>query len=120
MNPYDIPLTDDQRRLLAVKRKAISREALKGLAAIVMTPRNSPSQPVPPRLSTQKSPRVSTSLHTPPPHAVRLKTRESGLSVVGRDFYGVFPLKGKPLNVRDATHAQIMKNEEIMNLVEIM
>mmetsp|Transcript_33371 Transcript_33371/g.74997 ORF Transcript_33371/g.74997 Transcript_33371/m.74997 type:complete len:1397 (+) Transcript_33371:148-4338(+) len=44
----------------------------------------------------------------------------SGLSVVGRDFYGVFPLKGKPLNVRDATHAQIMKNEEIMNLVEIM
>ena len=27
---------------------------------------------------------------------------------------------GKLLNVRDATHAQIMKNEEIMNLVEIM
>ena len=44
----------------------------------------------------------------------------SGLSVVGRDNYGVFPLKGKLLNVRDATHAQIMKNEEIMNLVEIM
>lgn len=44
----------------------------------------------------------------------------SGLSVVGRDYYGVFPLKGKPLNVRDATHAQIMKNEEIMNVVEIM
>ena len=44
----------------------------------------------------------------------------SGLSVVGRDFYGVYPLKGKPLNVRDATHAQIMKNEEIMNVVEIM
>ncbi|KAL7543375.1 hypothetical protein ACHAXR_013102 [Thalassiosira sp. AJA248-18] len=44
----------------------------------------------------------------------------SGLSVVGRDYYGVFPLKGKLLNVRDATHAQIMKNEEIMNLVEIM
>jgi len=44
----------------------------------------------------------------------------SGLSVVGRDYYGVFPLKGKPLNVRTSTHAQIMKNEEIMNLVEIM
>jgi len=26
----------------------------------------------------------------------------SGLSVIGRDFYGVFPLKGKPLNARDA------------------
>ena len=44
----------------------------------------------------------------------------SGLSVVGRDYYGVFPLKGKPLNVRDATSAQVRKNEEIMNLVEIM
>ncbi len=27
----------------------------------------------------------------------------SGLSVIGREYYGVFPLKGKPLNVRDAT-----------------
>lgn len=44
----------------------------------------------------------------------------SGLSVIGRDYYGVFPLKGKPLNPRVATHAQVMKNEEIMNLVEIM
>jgi len=30
------------------------------------------------------------------------------LSVVGRDNYGVFPLRGKQLNVRDAGHAQIM------------
>ena len=28
----------------------------------------------------------------------------SGLSVVGRDYYGVFPLKGKPLNVREAAN----------------
>ncbi len=44
----------------------------------------------------------------------------SGLSVVGRDYYGVFPLKGKPLNVRDAALAQITKNEEIKNFVNIM
>jgi len=44
----------------------------------------------------------------------------AGLSVVGRDFYGVFPLRGKPLNVRDSTHAQVGKNEEIKNLVEIL
>lgn len=44
----------------------------------------------------------------------------SGLSVVGRDYYGVFPLKGKPLNVRDATHKQMMSNEEIKNLLDIM
>lgn len=44
----------------------------------------------------------------------------SGLGVVGRDFYGVFPLKGKLLNVREASHAQIMKNEEIQNITKIL
>ena len=44
----------------------------------------------------------------------------SGLSVVGRDYYGVFPLRGKPLNVRDAQHSAIMKNEEIKNVINIM
>ena len=31
----------------------------------------------------------------------------AGLSVVGRDKYGVFPLRGKLLNVRDASHSQV-------------
>ena len=31
----------------------------------------------------------------------------SGLGVVGRDQYGVFPLRGKLLNVREASHAQV-------------
>jgi len=31
----------------------------------------------------------------------------SGLGVIGRDYYGVFPLRGKMLNVRDATHKQV-------------
>lgn len=44
----------------------------------------------------------------------------SGLSVVGRDNYGVFPLRGKLLNVREASHSQIMKNEEIQNIMKIM
>ncbi|EGB11155.1 hypothetical protein AURANDRAFT_22331, partial [Aureococcus anophagefferens] len=44
----------------------------------------------------------------------------SGLGVVGRDLYGVFPLKGKPLNVREASHAAIMKNEEVQNVVKIL
>jgi DNA topoisomerase-2 len=44
----------------------------------------------------------------------------SGLGVVGRDYYGVFPLKGKLLNVREASHAQIMKNEEIQNITKIL
>jgi DNA topoisomerase-2 len=37
----------------------------------------------------------------------------SGIAVVGRDKYGVFPLKGKLLNVREASHQQILNNEEV-------
>lgn len=44
----------------------------------------------------------------------------SGLSVVGRDYYGVFPLRGKLLNVREANHKQIMENEELNNLKKIL
>ena len=31
----------------------------------------------------------------------------AGLSVIGRDHYGVFPLRGKLLNVREASHKQV-------------
>nr|NVI79322.1 topoisomerase 2 [Cucujiformia] len=44
----------------------------------------------------------------------------SGLGVIGRDFYGVFPLRGKLLNVREATHKQILENAEINNLILIL
>jgi DNA topoisomerase-2 len=44
----------------------------------------------------------------------------AGLSVIGRDYYGVFPLRGKLLNVRDATAAQLLKNEEINALKKIL
>lgn len=44
----------------------------------------------------------------------------AGLGVVGRDNFGVFPLRGKLLNVREAKHDTIMKNEEISNVKKIM
>lgn len=44
----------------------------------------------------------------------------SGISVVGRDKYGVFPLRGKLLNVREASHKQIMENAEITNIKRIL
>lgn len=44
----------------------------------------------------------------------------AGVSVVGRDKYGVFPLKGKVLNVRDANFKQVTGNAEISNLLQIM
>ncbi|OQR90313.1 DNA topoisomerase 2 DNA gyrase B [Achlya hypogyna] len=44
----------------------------------------------------------------------------AGLSVVGRDAYGVFPLRGKFLNVRDASDAQLAKNAEFSHLCTIL
>lgn len=44
----------------------------------------------------------------------------AGLSVIGRDRYGVFPLRGKPLNVRDVNQKQMMENKEIMSIVKIL
>lgn len=40
----------------------------------------------------------------------------AGRSVVGPDLFGVFPLRGKLLNVRDASIDQISKNAEIQNI----
>ncbi|KAM7262891.1 hypothetical protein ACFE04_000574 [Oxalis oulophora] len=44
----------------------------------------------------------------------------AGLSVLGRNHYGVFPLRGKLLNVREASCTQIKNNEEIVNLKQIL
>ncbi|KAL5543375.1 hypothetical protein UlMin_007159 [Ulmus minor] len=44
----------------------------------------------------------------------------AGLSVVGRDHYGVFPLRGKLLNVREASTTQVRDNEEIKNIKRIL
>ena len=44
----------------------------------------------------------------------------SGLSEVGRDKYGVFPLKGKVMNVKDITQKKIWENDEISNLKKIL
>lgn len=44
----------------------------------------------------------------------------AGLSEVGRDYYGVFPLRGKLLNVKDADISQIVKNAEINNIKKII
>ena len=44
----------------------------------------------------------------------------AGLSVVGRNKYGVFPLRGKPRNVRDASVKQLTENEEFSNLKKIL
>jgi len=44
----------------------------------------------------------------------------AGLSVVGRNAFGVFPLRGKPRNVRDASVKQVTDNEEFSNMKKIL
>jgi DNA topoisomerase-2 len=44
----------------------------------------------------------------------------TGLEVVGRQNFGVFPLKGKPLNVQSASKRQLATNTEIQNIVKIV
>lgn len=44
----------------------------------------------------------------------------SALNVIGRNEYGVFPLKGKLLNVRNVPINRVSANEEIKNIVKIL
>ena len=44
----------------------------------------------------------------------------AGLSVIGRDKYGVFPLRGKMLNVRDCALKKAAENTEINNIKKIL
>jgi DNA topoisomerase-2 len=44
----------------------------------------------------------------------------AGLAVIGHDKYGVFPLKGKLLNTREATTKQVMENTEIKHIKTIL
>ncbi|CAL5407253.1 unnamed protein product [Camellia sinensis] len=44
----------------------------------------------------------------------------AGISVVGRNYHGVFPLRGKLLNVRETSHKQIMEKAEIQSIKQIL
>lgn len=44
----------------------------------------------------------------------------AGIEIIGRDKYGVFPLRGKLLNVREASAKQLMNNEEIQAIMKIL
>jgi len=47
-------------------------------------------------------------------------TAIAGLSVIGRDYYGVFPLRGKIMNVKDVSYQKISDNAEITSLKKIL
>jgi DNA topoisomerase-2 len=43
-----------------------------------------------------------------------------GARVSGRDYLGIYPLRGKMLNVRNASKDSIVKNKEIQDLIQIL
>lgn len=48
------------------------------------------------------------------------KLAVSGFSVVGRQKYGVYPLRGKPLNPRQVTPETLAKNVELTSVIRIL
>jgi len=44
----------------------------------------------------------------------------AGLCVVDKDYFGVFPLKGKPMNAREHSTSAAMKNDEIIAICRIL
>jgi DNA topoisomerase-2 len=44
----------------------------------------------------------------------------TGLKVVGREYWGVFPLRGKLLNVKDISLVKFNQNEELTNIKKIL
>lgn len=50
----------------------------------------------------------------------------AGLSVLGRDYYGIFPLKGKPKNIRDCKLSEVTNKDKkeyspgVVNLIRIL
>lgn len=44
----------------------------------------------------------------------------TGMSVIGRKFYGVFPIRGKLLNVRGASPTVLKNNKEVQNIMKIL
>ena len=43
-----------------------------------------------------------------------------GRSIVGPERYGIFPMKGKAINIRDATVSQLTNNEELNSIKQIL
>ena len=44
----------------------------------------------------------------------------SGIEYLGRDLYGVYPLRGKVINVREMTNKMVMENYELSSIVKIV
>jgi len=53
-------------------------------------------------------------------HNSAASTAKRGFSVTGTDYYGIYPLKGKPLNVREIALQKMRDNEEISSIISAL
>jgi len=53
-------------------------------------------------------------------HNSAASTTKRGFSVIGGDYYGLFPLKGKPLNVKKVSLHKMREDEEITNIISAL
>ena len=44
----------------------------------------------------------------------------AGLSVIGRERFGIFPLRGVPLNLRNVSRKKVLENKEVLNVLRIL
>ena len=44
----------------------------------------------------------------------------NGLSIIGRDNYGIYPVRGRVLNIRDISPSKIVNNKEISDIIKIL
>lgn len=44
----------------------------------------------------------------------------NGFTVVGRDYYGIYPVRGRILNVRDVVPSKIINNKEISDIIKAL
>ncbi len=101
-----------------------SRTQTRPAASAARTARSSSPRETPPRCAHARTcvvdgcPRVRVCGECKPARVQALAV--AGLSVVGRDLYGVFPLRGKLLNVRGMDPKVAVRNEEVSSIVAIL
>jgi DNA topoisomerase-2 len=91
----------------------------KGAAATLRVPRRSALEAIPKLEEATSKPSVHRTLILTEGDSAKA-TAMTGLRIVGSDLYGVFPLRGKLLNVRDMLLNTALKNAEIQNLLRIL
>lgn len=102
-----------------ILRQETERDLAQNLRKVAPTRREGPSiEKYDPALDCKRCPMECTLILTEGDSAKALAV--AGLSVLGRQRFGVYPLRGVPLNVRNVPLSKALKNKEIEALLRIL